>query len=74
MELLLREHPDRYAFHEAEEQGLREYLDKDVAVLRDRTGGTVVPLTLRRFRERIEDQPDLFDPADFGGCGCFVAD
>lgn len=72
MELLLREHPDRYAFHEAEEQKLRDYLNKDVAVLKDRTGGNAVPLTLRRFRERLEDQPDLFDPIDFGGCGCFT--
>lgn len=72
MELLLREHPERYAFHEGQEQVLRDYLDKDVAVLSDRTGGTRTPLTLRDFRERIEDQPDLFDPLDFGGCGCFV--
>lgn len=71
-ELLLREHPDRYAFHEGEEQGLREDLGKDVAILRDRTGGVLTPLTLRAFRERIEDQPDLFDPLDFGGCGCFT--
>lgn len=74
MELLLREHPERYAFHESEEQKLREYLDKDVSVLKDRTGGTTTPLTLRGFRERIEDQPDLFDPLDFGGCGCFTED
>ena len=74
MELLLREHPERYAFHEAEEQKLRDHLGKDVAVLKDRTGGTATPLTLRGFRERIEDQPDLFDPLDVGGCGCFVAE
>ena len=73
MELLLREHPDRYAFHEAEEQGLRAYLDKDVAILRDRTGGTLTPLTLTRFRERIEEQPSMFDPFDVGGCGCFTS-
>jgi hypothetical protein len=72
MELLMREHPERYAFHEAEEQKLRDHLGKDVAVLRDRTGGTLTPLTLRGFRERIEDQPNLFDPLDYGGCGCFV--
>lgn len=72
MELLLREHPERYAFHEGEEQRLREYLEKDVSVLRDRTGGTSVPLTLRGFRERIEDQPSMFDQFDVGGCGCFV--
>lgn len=72
MELLLREHPERYAFHESEEQKLRECLEKDVSVLRDRTGGTSVPLTLRGFRERIEDQPSMFDQFDVGGCGCFV--
>lgn len=81
MELLLREHPERYAFHEAEEQKLRDYLGKDVAVLRDRSTMRVLqvhptpdtrPLTLREFRERIEDQPNLFDPLDFGGCGCFT--
>lgn len=73
MELLLREHPERYAFHETEEQSLRGHLDADVSVLRDRTGGALTPLTLTAFRERIEDQPDLFDPLDIGGCGCFVA-
>jgi len=87
-ELLLREHPERYAYHEAKEEELREYLGKDVSILKDRaTGGnaalmadvkrgqagpTAVPLTLRRFRERIEEQPALFDNLDFGGCGCFV--
>jgi hypothetical protein len=72
MELLLREHPERYAFHEAEEQGLREYLGKDVAILRDRRGGTTTPLTLRKFREDIEVDAGLFDTFDVGGCGCFV--
>lgn len=87
MEMLYREHPERYLFHEAEEERLREYLGKDVGVLNDRTqaareaarkpDGTVpnrVPLTLRRFRERIEGDPGLFDEFDFGGCGCFTED
>jgi hypothetical protein len=81
MELLLREHPARYAYHEAQEEDLRQYLDADVAILRDRTlpktsamSATSVPLTLRKFRERIEDQPAMFDALDFGGCGCFVAE
>lgn len=72
--LLLREHPERYAYHEAQEEALRRHLDADVAVLRDRIGGSVKPITMRRFRERIERQPTLFDPLDFGGCGCFVDD
>ena len=71
--LLLREHPERYAFHEDEEQKLRDHLGKDVAVLKDRSGGTTTPLTLTRFRERIEADPALFDVLDVGGCGCFVA-
>jgi hypothetical protein len=74
MELLLREHPERYLFHESEEQKLRAYLDKDVSILRDRRGGGVTPLTLRGFRERIEGDPGLFDELDIGGCGCFVAE
>lgn len=87
MARLLHQHPDRYAFHEAEEQSLRDYLGKDVAVLNDRTqegreaarrpDGTLpnrVPLTLTRFRERIEADPSLFDDSDVGGCGCFVAE
>jgi len=43
----------------------------DVAILRDRRGGTLAPLSLRSLRQRIErDEPvDLFD---IGGCGCFV--
>ena len=72
MRLLLRTHPERYAFHEGKENELRAHLGKDVAVLRDRAGGGTVPLTLERFRERIEGQPELFDASDWGGCGCFT--
>jgi hypothetical protein len=66
---LLEQMPERYAYHERREQELREYLGKDVAILRDREGGETRPLTLRQFRERREagDQCDLFD---LGGCGC----
>jgi hypothetical protein len=80
-ELLLREYPARYAYWEAQEEDLRQYLHADVAILRDRSTpkttaavDTSVPLTLRRFRERIEAQPTMFDALDFGGCGCFVAE
>lgn len=74
MELLLREHPDRYSYHETKENELRSYLDKDVSVLKEVVRGEPVPLTLTRFRERLESQPDLFDPFDVGGCGCFTED
>ena len=71
---LLRTMPVRYMYHEQKEQELRDYLGKDVAILRDRTGGTTKPLTLKSLRERIlageEGQLDMFD---WGGCGCFAA-
>jgi hypothetical protein len=71
--LLLSENPERYRFHERKEQELRDHLGKDVSILKDRAGGTAVPLTLKAFRERSETgQEELFDPFDFGGCGCFV--
>ena len=73
-ELLLRKLPERYARHEAEEQRLREYLDEDRAILRDRRGGTVRPMTLREFRERVEAGGDQLDLFEWGGCGCFIGD
>ena len=71
--LLLRENRDRFLYHEGKEQELRDHLGKDVAVLRDhRAGG--VPLTLKTFRERIDfdQQIELFDADDWGGCACFT--
>lgn len=69
-ELLLRVNRSLYLDWENEEQITRNVIDKDVSILRDRTGGTLTPLTLRAFRERIEDQPALFDADDWGACGC----
>ena len=60
----------RYLEWEAEEEESRALLGKDVAILRDRTGGSVTPLSLRRFREGIERQPSMFDGDDWGACGC----
>jgi hypothetical protein len=68
---LLRLNREGFMYHEAREQQLRELLNKDVAILRDHAGGGV-PLTLKTFRERIDQQPSLFDADDWGGCGCFV--
>lgn len=68
--LLLRTMPERYAFHEEQEERFRA-LHGDVSILRDRRGGTTKPLSLKALRERIEGgaQPELFD---WGGCGCGV--
>lgn len=68
---LLREMPERYAFHEAKEQEMREFLGKDVSILRDRSDDDTTPMTLRELREEIElgGQVDMFA---IGGCGCFL--
>lgn len=69
--LLLRELPERYAWHEEQEELTRQAIGKPVAILRSRVGGRTVPLTLRRFREAREAQQS-FDATDWGGCGCAV--
>jgi hypothetical protein len=81
-ELLLRVNRPRYLEWEHEEDKSRDELGKDVSILRDRatpwrtgrtTTDTTVPLTLRRFRERLDAQPALFDDNDWGACGCTEA-
>ena len=67
---LLRELPDRYEHHAAQERSFRSRTRKDVSILRDRVGGSTKPFTLDALRERIERQPELLDVFDIGGCGC----
>jgi hypothetical protein len=69
-DLLLRVNRPRFLEWEAEEQTTRELLGKDVSILRDRTKGSLVPLTLTRFREERDSQVSLFDADDWGACGC----
>jgi hypothetical protein len=71
--LLLEKMPERYAYHEGKEREFRERLGKDVAILRDRTGGTTKPLTLTALRERVEGGGEV-DEFDLGGCACFTPD
>lgn len=78
---VLEQHPDAYRRSEQREQQVRVATGKDVSILRDRSGtrlgrgssGNVKPLTLKRFRERIQSQPALFDPSDWGACSCMSA-
>lgn len=71
-EHLLNTLPDVFAYHEQQEQKLREYLGKDVAVLRHRSGPKEnQPLTLREFRELHTTGQLKIDWTDIGGCGCF---
>lgn len=74
-ETLLREMPERYTEHEEHEQALRDYLGKDVSILRDRAGDDTKPLTLRAFREMLTDGVDTKEfQFEWGGCGCFLED
>jgi hypothetical protein len=63
---LLRTRPEVYREHERQEA---DFGGKRT-ILRDRSGGTTKPLSLRALRQRIEagGQVDMFD---IGGCGCF---
>lgn len=71
---LLKQMPDLYKFHEGKEQEMREYLDKDVSILRRTKDGERLNLTLKQLREEIESGPEQIDMFDIGGCGCFVDD
>jgi hypothetical protein len=67
---LLKHMPERYAFHEDEEQKLRRKVG-NYSILKDRRNAESKPLTLRRLRKRIE-AGESFDRDDWGGCGCAV--
>lgn len=67
---LLRTMPERYRFHEEQEQEMRKIVG-DHSILRDRKGGVSRTITLREFRQRIEAQGE-FDMQEWGGCGCAV--
>lgn len=72
---LLETMPDRYAYHEQKEQEMRDFLGKDVSILRRQRNGEKERLTLRQLREELQSGQDQnVDREDFGGCGCFVTD
>ena len=60
---------DRYLYHEEKEQELIRLLGPGAYILRDRSGGTTKPLTLREFRLRLE-AGGTYDKYAWGGCGC----
>lgn len=67
---LLQTFPDRYRYHEHQEERLRTRLGKNVAILWDRTGGTTRPLALQALRRWLERRTaaDEHDALDWGGC------
>lgn len=70
---LYREMPERYLYHEEKEQELREYLGKEVAILKERVGGEARYVTLMEFRKRLEaEEVSQGELLDVGGCGCFA--
>lgn len=71
--------PDRFAdrFHSWDEfeKSMQAELDTKSAILRDRRGGSTIPLpltVLRRQVERSQTTAPLFDTDDWGGCACFT--
>lgn len=71
---LLRDRPDDFAWWEKGETDMRAFLGSDVAILRDRRGGTSKPLTLTELRLLTSAQGDLFDDDDRAACGCLTAE
>lgn len=72
---LLRTRPGVFMENANHEQDFRERTGKDVAILRDRRGGTTKPLPMLEFKRRIEAGEMEFDRNDWGkGCQCFTTD
>lgn len=78
---LLQVLPERYRWHEEQEQWLRRHLRKNVSILEDRRGGRRRPMTLRLLRWRFDNglidlrpmKGSLGIPLDNGwACTCFI--
>lgn len=69
---LLQYNPGRYLYNEGQELWFNREINPNVTILRDRRGGPVKPITLRRFREEIEAGIRKPEPFEWGGCGCFT--
>jgi hypothetical protein len=67
---LYREFPERYKEWEDREQEIRDYLGKDVSILRRQKNKAKTNLTLKQLREEI-DTLSVSELCDIGGCGCF---
>lgn len=68
---LLEQKPELYAYHEDKEQQMREFLGKDVTILKKQINNERVNLSLMQLRQLRSDEIDM---SDIGGCGCFVGD
>jgi hypothetical protein len=66
---LLEIMPERYNVWAEREQEVRDYLNRDVTILKETKGGVRHNLTLAELRDRQQEDVDMLD---IGGCGCFV--
>jgi 3'-phosphoadenosine 5'-phosphosulfate sulfotransferase (PAPS reductase)/FAD synthetase len=71
MKLLLEKNPERYRWHEEQQEKLFKIIGKRHGFIRKNVDGEMHYLGLREFRESLEkgEQPDLFVE---NGCGCFI--
>jgi hypothetical protein len=70
--LLYFRFPERYAYHEAKEEEMRQFLGKDVAILRHRGGEKKgQPMTMKEFRE-TKIASGKYDKLDWGACSCYA--
>ncbi len=70
---LLKVMPERFAHYENKEEEMRQYLGRDVAMMKRTVKGVVKPYTLKQLREDIEKEQQI-DMLDIGGCACFSSD
>ncbi|MFJ5670658.1 hypothetical protein ACIQAS_03225 [Bacillus safensis] len=68
---LLKQMPDRFAHYLAKEEEMRQFLGKDIAMMKKTKNKVTFPYTLRQLKEDIERRQAV-DMNDIGGCGCFV--
>lgn len=70
---LLDKMPDRYIYHEKEEQKLIEFLSiQGKGLLKTTKDGVRSYITLKQFRETLETISDDSINEDVGGCTCFA--
>jgi len=68
--MLLDKFPERFAEWEQKEQEIREFLGKDVTILRKQKDNVRYNYSLKQLREERQLLTNI-ELTDIGGCGCF---
>lgn len=63
--------PEVYALWEEKELYMQEKLGKKHTILKRSIRGVTTPYSLKELRESEEEQLNIFESEDWGGCGCF---